>query len=111
MKRLERCPEQEMLSLLSRAQLTFMMDRQMVALHNEQVAYFSQKGNSAPDDPSVLGKEHKDVFLSRFILVSCFVLLSPNRAFYLDQSHMPASSAPKAAIIDKVSVALQLRLG
>lgn len=70
---------------------------------------FSQKGNTAPDDPSVLGKEHKDVFLSRFIFVSCFVF--PNRAFYLDQSHMPASSAPKAALIDKVSVTLQLRLG
>lgn len=81
MKRLERCPEQEMLSLLSRAQLTFMIDRQMAALHNEQVAYFSQKGNIAPDDPSVLGKEHKDVFLSRFIFVSCFVLFSPTGLF------------------------------
>lgn len=73
MKHLEPCPEQEMLSLLSRAQLTCMIDRQMAALHNEQVAYFSQKGSIAPDDPSVLGKEHKDVVLSRFILVLFFV--------------------------------------
>lgn len=51
-----------------------MIDRQMAALHNEQVAYFSQKGSIAPDDPSVLGKEHKDVVLSTFILDSCFVL-------------------------------------
>lgn len=69
MKHLERCPEEEMLSLLSRAQLTFMIDGHMAALHNEQVAYFSQKGSIAPDDPSVLGKEHKDVLLSRFIFV------------------------------------------
>lgn len=31
----------------------------------------------------------------------------PLRAFYLDQSNMPASSAPKAALIDKVRIALQ----
>lgn len=98
-----------MLSLLSRAQLTFMIDRQMAALHNEQVAYFPQKGSIAPDDPSVLGKEHKDVFLSRFILSLVFFFFS-NRAFYLDQSHIPLSSAPKAALIDKVSIALHLRL-
>lgn len=74
MKHLEPCPEQEMLSLLSCAQLTFMMDGHMAALHNEQVAYFSQKGTIAPDDPSVLGKVHKDAFLSRFIFVLfCFV--------------------------------------
>lgn len=64
MKHLERCPEQEMLSLLSCAQLAFMIDSQMVELHNEQVAYFSQKRSVAPDDPSVLGKELNDVFLS-----------------------------------------------
>lgn len=104
MKHLERCPEQEMLSLLSCAQLTFMIDSQMVELHNEQVAYFSQKRSVAPDDPSVLGKELNDVFLSWFINDSFFL----NRAFYLDQSNMPASSAPKAALIDKVRIALRL---
>lgn len=73
MKHLEQCPEEEMLSLLSRAQLTFMIGGHMAALHNEQVAYFSQNGSIAPDDPSVLGKEHKDVLLSRFIFVLfCF---------------------------------------
>lgn len=73
MKHLDRCPEQEMLSLLSSAQLTLVIDRQMAALHNEQVAYFSQKGCIGPDDPSVLGKEHRNVVLSRFILVSFFL--------------------------------------
>lgn len=63
MKHLESCPEPEKLGLLGRAQLTCTIDRQMAALHNEQVAYFSQQGSTAPDDPSVLGKEHKDVVL------------------------------------------------
>lgn len=67
-----------MLSLLSRAQLTFMIDRQMAALHNEQVAYFPQKGSIAPDDPSVLGKEHKDVQIHSF---SCFFFFFPIELF------------------------------
>lgn len=80
-----------------------MIGSQMVELHNEQVAYFSQKGSIAPDGPSVLGKQLNDVSLSRFI----FIFFSSIRAFYLDQSNMPAGSAPKAALIDKVRIALQ----
>lgn len=33
--------------LLSCAQVTFMIDNQMVELRNEQVAYFSQKGSQS----------------------------------------------------------------
>lgn len=49
-----------------------MIGSQMVELHNEQVAYFSQKGSIAPDGPSVLGKQLNDVSLSRFIFIFFF---------------------------------------
>lgn len=38
------------LFLLSCAQVTFMIDSQMVVFHNEQMAYFSQKATTALDN-------------------------------------------------------------
>lgn len=57
-RHLERCPGQEMLILflLSWAEVTFMIDRQMMELHNEPVAYFSQKGSHCSWWPNGAGK-------------------------------------------------------
>lgn len=42
-----------------------MIDSQMVELHNERVAYFSQKAASAPDDLMVQGEENHCVIFKQ----------------------------------------------
>ena len=117
-----------------------MIDRRMVELHNEQVAYFSEKGSQFSRWPNDAGKWVPQCVCQRMGLLNkktnmclivkqhllqwvtvllCLVFsatavrftpyvnccFSP-RAFYLDQSNMPPSAAPKAALIDKVRTAL-----
>lgn len=115
--------------LLSWARATLVIDRQMMELHNKQVAYFSQKASRFSRWPNGAAEGEKKMrkvcswsksslkltFMrvpfknfNQVLFLNVFhkwtVLSGPCRAFCLDQSGVPPSSAPKAALIDKVGV-------